>query len=680
MTNTKIIKETDIKKLGESYGDYLVAEYLRYQTPLPWSNSDIMEKNRVNSGNIECLDTGISGIILFLMELYTQSGKKTYIETADLAIDKLILYCIQNPSADYGLYTGRSGVIYLLIERYKIDNDPELVKICLQLIRSSNEAFLYSKYTSDYLYDGRAGALLIILELYLISQENFLVNYINQYVVQIVSGAKLSPDGIFWRSENENHINGSCGFAHGIPGIQYVFDKLNYYCDAPVLAFILNETDRIMSSSWIDIADNWGDYRRDILDKKTLSEYKKSHLNGNHEILLPGDSINWSDGMMGVLISKRQTVTGKSLNKVSEFLNSGNIISFELYNGIAGIGLSLLHNSLANESGVMENLLFQAYENAEISLAELNLNGGLLFGSIGSVYLLLKATDSAVKTNTIVAPFFNRNYKKDNKIIICLSVSDVRKKLLTGIYKRTITLLSHASPAVLTDYLDAHSINGLHGEIDSFNTFIDSLIKSDPHNSKLDFLADLFSLERQKLDLFFDKSKNHFQIYLDQLLYIDETMKLLNEPDEWLVRQKVCISKKVKIISTKWDWTLFDSSKGGQLISADLADNSGGPFVFILRNACALEDVEIPLVNAYRMLLHSFDHPKFLGQAILEIRDYIQSLPEAGLKNLLIQVGVSNISAKQEFIELFNVAILSTIKKWVYMGVLQIIPSPESTI
>src|SRR5579872_3650834 len=119
----------------------------------------------------ENIDTGTSGMLLLILDMYQRTQKPSYLAFANDAILRLVEWCRSHPTNNYALYTGRGGVAYLLIRRYMLDGDRSYLHLATELLKPANDRFLHSRYTTDYLYDGRAGTLLVLAYLYRMTGE-----------------------------------------------------------------------------------------------------------------------------------------------------------------------------------------------------------------------------------------------------------------------------------------------------------------------------------------------------------------------------------------------------------------------------------------------------------------------------------------------------------------------------
>ncbi|MGB8194439.1 MAG: lanthionine synthetase LanC family protein, partial [Chitinophagaceae bacterium] len=416
-------KETQLLELAKEYGNILLQERSGENGLLGWKTGGKINPELLNWNNPENIDSGVSGLLLFLLELYKQTKEENYLAAVDQSIAGLVEYCKNTPTDNYGLYTGRSGVIYLLLQRYILNGDDQLIAACLELSKAADHRFLHSKYTTDYLYDGRAGALLTILHLYLISKEPFLLKYIYQYLGFIMNNAKPGRQGIYWMNDEEFNIKPSCGFAHGSAGIRYVLQQVNRCVSNPALEMLIDGAGKHANSCWVENFSNWGNFENPIVSHHALEMYKTRYAANDARIFEPVNEYSWACGAAGMLLSLHDEQAAERINEVSAKITDPDayrsIASVSLYDGLAGLGMFYL-SSEEYESNVKE--LVDAFTEKNFRLAEkMDTDGGLMHGNAGVFYFLLKASEENGVQENVLLPFANISF--DDSIFLKLSLN-----------------------------------------------------------------------------------------------------------------------------------------------------------------------------------------------------------------------------------------------------------------
>jgi Lanthionine synthetase C-like protein len=653
-----------IVRLTKKWADSLIECRLSHPGSPGWDIPLPDESDLPRWNNPENIASGVSGIILFLIEHYKQDKRVKYLKHIERAIKDLLVYCKNNPTANYSLYTGRAGVVYLLMQLYDITGDKRLIKEGIAIMQPSNGEYLLSRHVSDHLYDGRAGTLLLLLELYAVSGEGSLLGYIEQFTSTIIANARLLAEGMFWGNEEEPGHMRSCGFAFGSSGINFVFRKLSQYCGDPTLELVLSETERYKKTCWVEEFQSWGNLRKDILNKETLYAYKELYSMGDRSFLEPRNDLSWSHAGPATCHCLLDGVSNS---------NPGGLIgqpgSYTLYNGNLQDIVSWRNGQFRSEV----DKLFVYYEGA----SEKKLDGGLFHGRLGALYLLLKATEKE-STENILFPFADDDPGRLVPAIqLSIGIQDVRRRFLSRYYNRTINLLTTFPEPCLQQYLEVDCGPGSENDIVRFAGFVGQLVLNNKGASPLiECLEDVFGLERCKLEFFETDKRSSMEIYLDQLLYNDRILECLNRSDEWLLDQPVTISEDVKIVYTKWDWGLYDDFEDSDRTPGLKRQQQNpwrepGRFEYVLQHYARFESNEIHLKHPFTLFLHSFDRPKPIRQAIAEIDHYLQSLSDEEIGRILTVTGLPLVS-KDELMRTYGKLILGKIRNWLHRGILHL--------
>lgn len=674
--------QSRVADLVREYVGFLESTLASGPGDLPWKINSVPVPGVLEWNNRENIDSGASGIILFLLEQCRQTGEEKILSTVDKSINNLLIYCQNNPTQNYSLYTGRAGVVYALIQRYLLKKDAKLIEKCLELIKPANQDFLYSTYTSDYLYDGRAGTLLVILHLYLISKEQFLLGYIDEFTRVIVSNARWSREGACWQSAEEVNLRAAPGFAHGAAGIQYVLQQLNQYCPNDALRFVLGETDRYIESCWVENLGNWGDFRINCSDQATLHAYRELYLREGLRGFGPKDDCCWANGTAGVLFSYLPTGYprnfGTAIHTLTQKITGGNTEHKGLYRGVAGVGLYFLSQWEREEEYAPRGLALQLAGRLLPRLTKVNTDGGLLQGELGDVYFLLKAVHPHKRTENILIPFLDGAADGAAPgIRLSINLIELEKELLSQRLPGTVHLLHAISPGLLEGYFKKSAAEKPAWGIERFARFVEQIIEAKALPAVHAQLADLYHFEHEKLAFYEMTTKSSWQMYLDKRLRHDKNVRDLNEPDEWLARQVVAIGATTKIISTKWDWS---ASNEGSITDHDQTrqkyitnmTSPPGQFECILSVSEEFDEMGISIPLSFRLILHQFDEPTPVAQATKNIGRYIQALPKAALKGLLVELESLDATNFEDFMAFADTMAIRIIKMWLLRGVLVI--------
>lgn len=613
-----------------------------------FENHIFLSNVNLQSGNIENIESGLSGYLLFMLELYKVNNSITTKNILISISNDLVSYCLENKTHNFSLYTGRGGLIFFLLELYEQEKDNSILEKCLVLIDGAEEDFLESKYTSDYLYNGRSGFVLVLLKLYDLTKSPMILELLTKFVVKILNNAFLSLNGISWKTRDEININNSCGFTLGASGIIYVLNRVNESFSNESISFVINESNNFVQSCWSDTLNNWKNYEKDILDENYFALFLKQYNSKDSDLYEPNVSINWSVGSSGIHLIKKNIYNGI---KISDLEN----LSPNIYEGISGIGLCMLNNKSDN-SELLSYIFKLLLDNNHFT----SLRGGLMYGDLGVNYFLLKSISINDDGNSICNPYKESIKYENEKLKI--NIVDIKEKLISKHYKRTIQFLNNVAPSVLKNYYKDRS--ECKNEILKFQTFVlrelDSIKETFSHH----LLLDVFYLEDNKFNFSQTENRSNLQIYLDNYTYKNYIIELLNKSDEWINSSQIRISNKVKIVNTKWDWVIRENFN---FIENFYKLPGLNEYLFLSTHEEGVAEYSLKIDG---LVLHRFDEPKSINQALAEIKYFCQSQPEEIIKEFTINTGSLDV---QDFIKRLDFLVTHKIKQFLYDGILEFI-------
>jgi hypothetical protein len=655
---------TDIRRQAIEYGEFLAATLARHPGIVSGKMEGPGSASMLAWRNPENIDTGYSGLLLLLIELYEQTREPRYLATITSSIDKLLVWCRENETTNYSLYAGRAGVVYILLRWYLITKDKELPTHCLELIRNANREYLHSKYTSNYLFDGRAGTLLVIIHLYGITQEPFLLEYINEFVHRILFQSQLLRAGICWASEEEINLGPSPGFAYGAAGIRYVLGHLDNYTRSADLRFVLAEADRFIAANFdkqTQIGDN---PRREILNNATLQQYRHEWQKGNSKTRLPDHG--WAEGSTGILFQSLQNTRLPATcagDCNCGLVSKEHFRSNDLHSGLSGWSMYMLEKKCGNKKNTLLQHLAFSMHNGELNK---NIDGGLLRGEAGLACFLLRATGN-MQPDNILVPFLRFPMPARNEIDILIDRAAIKRNWLGRYYPRTIHLLQTIDNTGLTGYLETLP-DSLCGELVRFGHFVKGLHLPPGKIGQLQCLLDLYELEKEKASFVLTHEISPFEMMMQEWKTRQEALEHLDKAESWLLDLQLSLSPHVKVLTSKWDWSFADDF---DRIREDLSDNfkqQPSAFEYVVQ-VSRRGIVETPL-KADSLLLHLFDKPARVHNVLSAIRQYVSTLSHETIQKMLnSNTGNSNMP---ELIEHLDEVALFRIRQWIYCGILTV--------
>lgn len=621
---------------------------------------EIVEKNNEKvfhvlvSDNVENIETGISGFLFFLLEYYKYTENDIYLKKAELIAENLISYCKNTPTYNYSLYSGRAGFVYFLMQLYAINKNDIFLQECENLILPAENEYLTSAYTSDYLYNGRAGVLLVMTGLFQITGSGKILQLIAKFVDAIIQNAVLTEHGISWKAGEEINLRNSCGFAMGASGIQYVFKNLDLCFPNESFGYLVAGINKYKQSCWDKEVKNWLNFEKDILNTTTLNAFKSQYKANEPSLYKPSDEINWSSGSLGILL-----VEDTAAEIIFEFRqDKSETLARNIFDGLSGIGLSLLENKIITDRSAQLSLVQQKLLASQMPVT---LDGGLFFGELGVSYFLLKSLMVSEYSNSVIKPTIITN-ELAPEYVLNIDLKHIRKALLSKIYTKTFLLTEKIFNQQLNDFLNnAEQMSG-ETEIEKFEKFINEKFINDdtPVNN---VIADVFIFEKKKKEFGKKDLRTNLEIYLNKLNHSANIIRILNNPDEWILNQKLKVSDKVEILTTKWDWEPKEDFNFFQNFY-----NVAGTYEFLFQQQENVV-IEYPL-RIDGLVLHRFDQPKKIIDALIEIKFACQSLPEQVVMEFAKSSGSIDV---QDFIKRLDFLVLYKVKQFLCEDILKIV-------
>lgn len=644
-----IIKKDILAKI-EKYKDRFENLSFDEFAKMCYANQKIIASNTLCANNVENIETGISGYLFFLLEVYKYTNDKKLLSKINSISKEALIYCENNPTSNFSLYTGRGGFVYFLLQLYKENNDVELLNGCVELLKSCDGEYLESPYTSDYLYNGRSGTLLILADLYLQTKSDEVLFLINRFSEVIIKNSILTSDGISWKTDEEINLKNSCGFAFGSSGILYTFKKINLIFPTKALQYIIDSSQKYIDNCWNKDEKKWTNYEKEVINKDSFNFYKISYENNDKSIFHPSYALCWSSGQAGIEIAVGNCNFDDHLS-MSEL----NDLTNTVFNGISGIGLSLLNysNRDSNLLDEISNYLLNQIDSATIE-------GGLLFGDLGIYYFLLKLI-SDNGTLSLIKPCTYITGK--TQVSLQLDRDDISKALLKRYYNRTITFLDNITPNIFQRFCNSLKLKNEYCDVTDFENFIAEELLNGKETAAFSLLEDVFYVENQRKCYLESDNRTTLQIYLDNFLNKNKVLKFLNKSDQWIFEQQISISSSVKIVRSKWNW---DYRENFSFVENFYNSPSSHEYLFLSSKDQRIVEFSLKIDG---LIIHCFDTTKNIKQALAEIKFFCESQPSSKIEEFTANTGSTSV---EDFINRLDFLVFHKIKSLLYLGILKI--------
>lgn len=624
------------------------------------SLEEIMQEiQKKDLSNIESIDSGITGILFYLLEFYACSKDVVYLKKVEDLSEELINYCKENKTNNFSLYTGRGGFVYFLLILYSVNKNHLLVEESVSLLKSVEEEYLSSEYTSDYLYDGRAGTLLLLAFLYKISNSDMIASHISKCMENIMENAIWNGAGLSWKAINELNLGNSVGFAFGASGIRYVLTIVNHLVKDGKLQMVIANVDKYIQENWNENFQNWRNNEIKFDSRRDLDYYKDLYQDNNRVYFIPKyNDYSWASGKTGILISE---VTENMEFQPGDSCN--HLTSFSIFNGKAGLGLYLLQHTYIEAGEDYIQGLIQEFLNTNF---EKDLFGNIMHGGLGIAYFLLK-TISIKKDDLLTCPliflFDNEALLNDTDQKLNISPEVITRSIVYKYFTRTISLLEIVNSQIFTEFWNLSANNETENNlIHQFKIFMDKILIQKKETPIYNLLDDIFNYEKSKLDIILSK-KSSLDTFLEQLYCQDQKAVLLNKSDEYLFGVRLKVSSQIVIKSSRWDWSVYSNS--GYLANFC---NPPSYFEYILLPSYNGLILEYSL-KIDGLVLHRFDQPKTINEALLEIKYFCQTQPKDVIEEISRNTGSIDV---EDFINRLDFLIVHKIKHLIFNGILEV--------
>ncbi|WMJ74358.1 lanthionine synthetase LanC family protein [Cytophagaceae bacterium ABcell3] len=247
----------------------------------------------------ESIYNGNAGILLFYLELYNLNPDPVFLRVIRKSASFLLAHVRKNSPASFSFYTGRTGVLYVLLKASAYVTLPGLRKTVAAQLKFVQSADVQK---NDLLL-GKAGVILGLLKVYELMPRNYIIEIINKQVIDLLRETKWGRKGIYWDRFPMN-IRGLCGFSHGVSGISYVLFMLARLTGNSAFVALAEEGFEYENSFFDQERCNWPDFRKGI-NEQNYEQFKTAFLNKETKIFTTPSFMNaWCHGAAGIGMSR----------------------------------------------------------------------------------------------------------------------------------------------------------------------------------------------------------------------------------------------------------------------------------------------------------------------------------------------------------------------------------------
>jgi len=630
-----------------------------------WKTYSPDKEGNLAFGKTGNLYSGSSGIALFFIELYKQTHKDQYKETAVRAISWADKYYQTNPTTDYSLYCGQMGVSYAFLKLFQTTTDPFYLEKALTIAKSCS-ALLKAPFLNDDIITGTSGTILGLLHLHAAApNERWLLEIIDQHVEGLINRVQHGPAGLFW-GRSGDIIKGLCGFAHGSSGIGYVFLELGDYFQDGSYYWLAEQAFMYETHYYKEEIKNWPDFI--CISDANYSNYKKELLSGNNaNFLYKNNEMNaWCHGASGIGLSRLRAF--ELLQKKIYIHEVKNVIEkivlTDLRSNSSISSFTLCHGSCGNAELLIESytvlgndkLLAMAYDIADKALRhktenKIYLSGypflkteelSLFSGIAGIGYFYLRLIDPQNVPSILslklksTSRFRQTNLKKARKIKN--SIAEIKQILVKKYFHRTLFIINKLLPWKVEKYFNSGLTINVN---EDFSFFIESAILTALSKTDSERVVDIYMLEKKKREK--DLSiPSYALLSLQSDIYKEKAAKLFDLQKSTLMKVDLILNPDIEILFARWNW-----DKSPEYLLENLSQEPK-EFPVLLKPTVGGVADELLLPLSYSVAI-AFKSPKKVADIILEIETELNitsSEQKKQIRNLIFQQILEAIAAQ----------------------------------
>jgi len=171
------------------------------------------------------LYNGTAGIGMFMAQLYSLTQDKIVKKTAEGAIRCALAQLNAMSPENFGFYSGRTGVAFVLVETATLLRNEQFRSQGLEILRTVPGGNI-SMQTWDVI-SGSAGVIPVLLRLQEHFGQDFLLDLALRHGEMLLESANRSEEGWSWKTIQVDGQKDLTGFSHGTAGIAWSLLELH---------------------------------------------------------------------------------------------------------------------------------------------------------------------------------------------------------------------------------------------------------------------------------------------------------------------------------------------------------------------------------------------------------------------------------------------------------------------
>src|ERR1035437_4487853 len=396
---------------------------------------------------------------------------------------------------------GVSGLILFLIELNKARPD---VRLEMTLNKAGFELVEYCKAnqrTHHGLYEGSAGLLLVLLHLYNISHKKWIIEKIRICLFKLIRNFLITDQGIVW-NRLDNNIQPLNSFFYGSAGVAFVLQQMAKVSDDPELFSLAKAIFQNSDKDWSERISAWPDYRNDIKTADDFITHKTKFLKKEYEFFTKScHSYDIAHGTAGICIARLpffemksdtlfNSITEKGISKLSVC----KINDLSVASGLSGIGSLYVEANRHFKNPVILESALKVADALNIENCTFD-NLSLFYGTTGVGYFLLQLLNTNDSQSILYPVVQNRNRNRESGI----SKTD-KNLLITDIFRSTFPytffVIKSFSLDNSLDLIEKYHFSMEDNPFESMQKFICTLESNFP-SKNFQMITDVFSFEME---------------------------------------------------------------------------------------------------------------------------------------------------------------------------------------
>lgn len=563
------------KLLSESIriGDDLLQRAEKGKNGYSWKTMSTGENQEIVWEQSEGIYSGVSGIVLFFIELYKQAKDKKYLNAVVKGARWVEQFCKNNPTQYYAFFTGRMGAAYVMLQISELLKDKTYERKAI-LIAKDCEQFLVRPNTVDDLINGTSGCLLGLLHLHSKTQEERLVPIIYKFIEHLIDGTHIGPEGVYW-DKSPGNIHGLCGFSHGASGIGYVFLELARYFKNEDFFWLAEQAFNYENYFFDKHTGNWPDFRKAFYEKKTFENHKQEYINGNVNFFTtPGNMSAWCHGAPGIGLSRLRAYEllnyetdkrdiERAINQTYKVtvVPENTITSYTICHGSGGNAMLFLeaYRLLKEDkyfqfarkvavNGLNQKKYIPGYARTDVE------DYSLFMGNAGIGYYYLQLREP-LSTPSVVKPDIK---ELTADISLDIDFQAIITKIAKRYFPKTFSLCSTIKLGKEKE-VKKSIINGLSDSAEVKN---------------VEHISSIFDYEKEKLSLILN-IKSDAYLHISHLVERDKNIKLIDTQErDLLFTTALALNDNAKLFNTERDLINIENVEKGEYFTLVVTDSN----------------------------------------------------------------------------------------------------------